>query len=58
MNILEAYDFILCSVCCGNSSTNLINIFDNYIGYKSKFYSIAEIINEVMCLEVKRIFSL
>lgn len=54
MNILETYDFVICSVCCGNSSS-FLNIFDNFIGYNSRFFSLSEIINECLAMKVSLI---
>lgn len=58
MNVLEAYDFIICSICCGNSSDSFLNIFDNFIGYNSRFFSLAEIVKESLNLEVSQMVKL
>lgn len=52
MNILEAYDFVICSICCGNSSGTFLNIFDNFIGYNSRFFSLADVIKDSLNMEV------
>lgn len=54
ITVLETYDPKFCCVCTQNGASFYLRIFENVIAYRSKFISIAQIINETLGLSVSQ----